>query len=150
MLKLKLKLILILILILSLTLRLRLDAGHNPNLARTYSYTFPPTPQGLIINLGDLMKRWTNDNWLSTLHRVVNPDPANPASVHGAWEGFSVREGDSTRRQSVAFFHNLDKDAVVSNLMASVNGEANKYDPIIAGDFLMQKHLAATEHLEKK
>ena len=34
--------------------------------------------------------------------------------------------------------------------MAEVSGETNKYEPIIAGDFLMQKHLAATEHLEKK
>ena len=24
--------------------------------------------------LGDLMRRWTNDEWLSTLHRVVIPD----------------------------------------------------------------------------
>ena len=61
-----------------------------------------------------------------------------------------MREGDSTRRQSVAFFHNLNKDAVVDNLMAKVSGEENKYEPIVAGDFLMQKHLAATEHLEKK
>lgn len=26
-----------------------------------------------IINIGDLMARWTNDTWVSTLHRVVNP-----------------------------------------------------------------------------
>jgi isopenicillin N synthase-like dioxygenase len=26
-----------------------------------------------IVNVGDLMARWTNDRWLSSLHRVVNP-----------------------------------------------------------------------------
>jgi len=132
---------------LTLLLRLYYNPDPDPNPHLNFNSTY--APQGFIINLGDLMKRWTNDNWLSTLHRVVNPDPNNPASVHGAWEGFSVREGDSTRRQSVAFFHNLDKDAVVSNLMENINGEENKYEPIVAGDFLMQKHLAATQHLEK-
>lgn len=31
----------------------------------------PFVPDSFIINLGDLMRRWTNDKWLSTLHRVV-------------------------------------------------------------------------------
>ena len=87
----------------------------------------PYVEGAFIINLGDLMKRWTNDRWLSTLHRVVNPDLGD-----ACWNG------GSTRRQSVAFFHNLDKDAVVENLMA----EEALYKPIVAGDFLMKKHLA--------
>ena len=34
----------------------------------------PYVEGAFIINLGDLMKRWTNDRWLSTLHQVVNPE----------------------------------------------------------------------------
>ncbi len=30
-------------------------------------------PGEVVINIGDLMARWTNDRWRSTLHRVVNP-----------------------------------------------------------------------------
>ena len=44
------------------------------------------------------------------------------------------------RRQSMAFFHNLNRDAVVSNLRKD---EEPKYEDILAGDFLMQKHLAS-------
>ena len=76
-----------------------------------------------IINLGDLMRRWTNDKWQSTLHQVINP----PSGSN--WG----------RRQSIAFFYNLNPDAVVTVL----GNEEPKYEPIIAGDFLMQKHLAS-------
>lgn len=85
----------------------------------------PFVDDAFIINLGDLMRRWTNDRWQSTLHRVINP----PAG--SGWG----------RRQSIAFFYNLNKDARVEVL----NGEDEepKYEPIVAGDFLMQKHLAS-------
>jgi isopenicillin N synthase-like dioxygenase len=50
----------------------------------------PPVPGAFIINIGDLMQRWTNDRWVSTVHRVVNPVDAEAAMA---------------RRQSFAFFH---------------------------------------------
>mgnify|MGYP003385443684 CR=1 FL=1 len=75
-----------------------------------------------IINLGDLMRRWTNEHYCSTLHRVL-PSPG--------------------RRQSMAFFHNLNRDALVCNLRKD---EEDKYEPIRAGDFLMQKHLASLNY----
>lgn len=32
-----------------------------------------PVPRTLVINIGDMMQRWTNDRFKSTLHRVINP-----------------------------------------------------------------------------
>eukprot|EP01033_Poteriospumella_lacustris_P000633 gene633-438_t len=93
----------------------------------------PFVADGFIINLGDLMKRWTNDKWLSTLHRVIIPEE----DVVSEQEGLLCR-----RRQSMAFFHNLNRDASVECLLTAA-GETPKYEPILAGDFLMQKHLAA-------
>jgi isopenicillin N synthase-like dioxygenase len=50
-----------------------------------------------VVNLGDIMPRWTNDQWKSTLHRVINPD-----------------QECNTRRQAIVFFHNPNDDAVIS------------------------------------
>jgi len=57
-------------------------------------------PGGLVVNIGDLMQRWTDDRWVSTLHRVV-----------GA-------EGESPRRQSLVFFHNPRADAEIGGVRA--------------------------------
>jgi isopenicillin N synthase-like dioxygenase len=79
----------------------------------------------LVVNLGDMMMRWTNDRWRSTLHRVVNP----PAE---AWA--------RSRRQSLAFFHNPNPEAMIECL-PGCRGPDNppKYPPIRAGDFIREK-----------
>ncbi len=41
----------------------------------------PPVDGAFVINIGDLMARWTNDRWVSTLHRVVNVPPNKAAST---------------------------------------------------------------------
>ena len=57
----------------------------------------PYVDGGFVINIGDLFMRWTNDRWVSTVHRVVNPPEA-------------VRS--NATRMSIAFFlvpnHNIE------------------------------------------
>ena len=74
----------------------------------------------LIVNIGDLLARWTNDTWVSTLHRVVNP----PAGA-----------GAESRRQSLVFFHNPNHDAVIESL---VPGAPAKYPRTTSGEHLRQ------------
>ncbi len=76
-----------------------------------------PPSGALVVNLGDAMERWTNDRWRSTMHRVVVP---------------------ARRRQSIAFFHNANWDAVIECL-EPCRGDGAKYAPIEAGPHLMNK-----------
>jgi isopenicillin N synthase-like dioxygenase len=77
-------------------------------------------PGGFVVNIGDLMQRWTGDRWVSTLHRVV-----------GA-------EGTSPRRQSLVFFHNPRTDALIETL-----GDGTRYEPVRAGEYVLSRAAAA-------
>lgn len=85
----------------------------------------PQVPGGFVVNLGDMMARWTNDRWVSTMHRVGIPPPD--------------AEG-STRRQSIVFFHNASWDAEVRCIPTCLGeSEKPKYPPVLAGPHLLSK-----------
>jgi isopenicillin N synthase-like dioxygenase len=86
------------------------------------------TPPGTLVgNLGDMLERWTNDRWTSTLHRVVPP----PADVAGP-----------VRRRSVARFLDCAPDVIVECIPSCCGpGRPAKYEPVNAGDWLMDKVL---------
>ncbi len=88
----------------------------------------PEVADAFVVNLGDLMAVWTNDRWVSTMHRVVVPP-------------LPVQE----RRQSIAFFHNVNPDAVIECIESCVSEDnPAKYPPTTAGEHLDRKHRAAT------
>jgi isopenicillin N synthase-like dioxygenase len=91
----------------------------------------PHRPGCFVVNIGDMLARWTNDRWVSTLHRVVNP-PAD-------------RVADS-RRQSIVFFQNPNYDAVVACLPScSDASHPPKYPPTTSGGHLREKFLATQQ-----
>ena len=90
----------------------------------------PMVEGALVVNIGDLMMQWTNDQWISTVHRVVNP-PVDNASTN--------------RRQSLVFFHQPNYDAMVECLPSCLApGEKPKYAPISSGDHLTSKFVKQT------
>ncbi len=87
----------------------------------------PLVEHAFIVNIGDLMARWTNDRWVSTLHRVVLP-----------------AETGSERRQSMAFFHNTSFDARIECIPTCLDpGEEPKYEPVLAGRYLLDRFRSA-------
>jgi len=91
----------------------------------------PHLPGSFVVNIGDMLARWTNDRWVSTLHRVVNP-PADRVAA--------------SRRQSVVFFQNPNYDALVACL-PSCTDAANppKYAPTTSGGHLREKFVATQQ-----
>ena len=76
-------------------------------------------PHSFVINIGDLMMRWSNDTWLSNQHRVVNPPPGS---------------GGAARRLSFAYFCNPNDDLMIECLSTCQSAERPvKYPPIRAG-----------------
>ena len=76
-------------------------------------------PEACVCNIGDLMTRWSNDRWVSTLHRVAVPPPgAKP-----------------TDRISLVFFQNPNPDTVIRCFPSCVgaNGE-EKYPPVTVAE----------------
>jgi len=73
-----------------------------------------------VINLGDMVKVWTNDIYVSNPHRVVN------------------RTGQE--RFSIPTFFNLDYDAPVACLPTCQSAEnPPKHAPIRSGDYLVKR-----------
>ena len=76
--------------------------------------------RSLIVNLGDMLARWTNDRYVSTPHRVTAPP--------------------SRHRYSVPFFVNPDPATTVSCLPACVTPEHPcRYEPVTSSEFLAQR-----------
>ncbi len=89
-----------------------------------------PIPDSFVVNIGDLMMQWTNEQWISTVHRVVNPP----------------RERTSeSRRQSLVFFHQPNYDAMIECLASCHDADhPPKYAPISSGDHLRMKFMKQT------
>jgi isopenicillin N synthase-like dioxygenase len=81
----------------------------------------------LVINLGDLVKVWTNDVYVSNRHRVAN------------------RTGKE--RYSIPTFFNLDYDTPVACLPEFAPGEGEpSHAPIKSGDYLVRRFAAVQKY----
>ena len=83
-----------------------------------------PMPGAFIVNLGDLLERWTNGRYRSTLHRVVNTT--------------------SRPRYSIPLFWEPNYDCVVDCLASCVDEQhpLRYAEPVTAGRYLAERYAA--------
>jgi len=81
-------------------------------------------PDQIVVNVGDMLERLTNNKLKSTIHRVVNPP----------------KELMNTSRYSIPFFMHPRMSMDLSCLPECIDEEHPKqFDDMSAGDFLMQR-----------
>ena len=89
-----------------------------------------PPPGSFVINIGDLLMNWTNDRWLSNMHRVVNPP---------------TDQNTGTQRQSIAFFVQPNYDALIDCIpTCRIAGKPPKHPPVRAWEYRHAKLSAMT------
>jgi isopenicillin N synthase-like dioxygenase len=81
----------------------------------------PPVPDAFVVNLGDMLERWTNGLFRSTPHRVLTFNKAH--------------------RYSIPFFYEPSFDTVVKCLDACCSSEnPPRYAPTTSGEHLVGKY----------
>ncbi len=80
----------------------------------------PPIEGTLVCNIGDLLQRWSNDRFASTVHRVIN------RTDHA--------------RYSIPVFFDPHTDTVVDPCDLGVAPSDSKYEPVTAGAYIMGRN----------
>lgn len=88
----------------------------------------PALANTFVVNIGDLMMRWTNDRWVSTPHRVAVPPPSERAA---------------SRRLSIAYFVRPNYDAEIACIPSCrAVGEASEYPPTTLAKYSVSRFSA--------
>jgi isopenicillin N synthase-like dioxygenase len=87
----------------------------------------PIIPGTFLINLGNIMRRWSNDRFLSTPHGVLNES--------------------GTDRYSIAYFHSPNPDSVIECLPSCANADnPPHYPPAVYRDLVLEFYRANYFH----
>ncbi len=78
----------------------------------------PVIPGTFLVNLGNMMRRFSNDRFLATPHGVINES--------------------GTDRYSIAYFHSPDPDAMIAQLPSCVDADhPAQYEPAVYRDLIL-------------
>ena len=87
----------------------------------------PLIPGTFLVNLGNMMRRWSNDRFLSTPHGVLNDS--------------------GTDRYSIAYFHSPNPDSIIECLPSCCGpGNPARYPPAVYRDLVLEFYRANYFH----
>jgi len=89
--------------------------------------TAHPIPGTFVVNVGDLLARWTNDRFKSTPHRVIN--------------------ASGGERYSTVVFVDPNHDTAIDPVVP--DGETSKYDPVTCGEHILSRYDASFAYRSK-
>lgn len=84
-----------------------------------------PVENSIVMNVGEMLMRWSNDVLKATLHQVKAPPAADGSGI--------------PERYSIAFFCNPNKDTMLECLEPCCQEKPVKYDPINAHDYITKR-----------
>ncbi|MGK7235798.1 isopenicillin N synthase family dioxygenase [Streptomyces hygroscopicus] len=80
-------------------------------------------PGSFVVNIGDLMALWTGGRWVSTMHRVTNP-----------------QRGDTSSRLTIPFFYLPNHDASIEPLRPFKDSPAvERFDTVTVSEWVSRK-----------
>lgn len=92
----------------------------------------PHVPGTIVVNIGDMLMRWTNDELRSTIHRVRTPTDAEPDPATG------VRM--TRRRYSIPFFIGADPATVVDCVPTCHGpGRPKRHEPVTTEEYFKMR-----------
>ncbi len=86
----------------------------------------PPIPGTLVCNIGDLLARWSNNRFASTVHRVINRS--------------------ANARYSIPVFFDPHPDTIVDPTALGVSRSKCKYDPVTVGQHISSRNKKSFSH----
>eukprot|EP00522_Entomoneis_paludosa_P018764 CAMPEP_0172467146 /NCGR_PEP_ID=MMETSP1065-20121228/58062_1 /TAXON_ID=265537 /ORGANISM="Amphiprora paludosa, Strain CCMP125" /LENGTH=354 /DNA_ID=CAMNT_0013224201 /DNA_START=17 /DNA_END=1081 /DNA_ORIENTATION=- len=103
----------------------------------TQWFPVPPVANSFVVNVGDMLQRWTNDRLLATPHQVVHYN-TNPGTNDASSKQNPVVP-PIPERYSIAFFCNANKDVLLDGADFAKSGETVPYEPVKSIDYITQR-----------
>ena len=92
----------------------------------------PPLKGGIVVNVGEMLQRWSNDTLRATPHQVLDDDPLLDDSQE--------KSERVPERYSIAFFCNANKDTSLECLpVCATKDNPPKYEPMNAFDYITMR-----------
>lgn len=112
-----------------LTLLLQDDSGGLQVKSKSGGWIeAPPIDGTLVCNIGDLLARWSNDRFASTVHRVINRS--------------------NSARYSIPVFFDPHTDTIIDPIDLSVQASETRYEPVKAGEHIAGRNRKSFSHFK--